>query len=169
MWIGFKGTHNASSLLVQALPGDRCLLTNSFAGLHRGIAALETADPYAVLFGVDKTSREEVRIEAAVRNETGERCTSQLDLRRISETLTAAGIQTHCCSACHTQSLCGTAYWQLLQKFHGREVQLHIPTIRYYRGDFAARLVQACTAFLEEVLLQDTLLGGADGETSFFR
>lgn len=71
MWIGFKGTNNVSSLLVQALPRDRCLLTNSFAGLQRDIAALETADPYVILFGVDKMLREEVRIETAVIRENG--------------------------------------------------------------------------------------------------
>ncbi len=156
MWIGFKGAHNASCLLVRALPGDRCLLTNSFAGLQWDIAALDTADPDAILFGVDKTLQEEVHIETAAHNEAGERCASQLDLRHIHETFAAAGIPHHC-AACHTRSLCGVAYWQLLEKFHGRAVLLPIPTVRYCRGDFAVRLVQACSALSGEgFLLQGT-------------
>ena len=40
IYIGFKGTHNASCRLVQALPGNRYFLTNSFSGLKKDMDVL---------------------------------------------------------------------------------------------------------------------------------
>ena len=40
---GFKGTHNASCRLVQALPGKRYFLTNSFSGLKKDMDVLDSS------------------------------------------------------------------------------------------------------------------------------
>ena len=63
IYIGFKGTHNASCRLVQALPGKRYFLTNSFAGLKKDMDVLDNSYGCAIMFGVDKNLKDAVRIE----------------------------------------------------------------------------------------------------------
>ncbi len=37
LFVGFKGKNNASSVLVEELPSEHLLLTNSFTGLKKDI------------------------------------------------------------------------------------------------------------------------------------
>ena len=62
--IGFKGKNNLSGELVKALGQDYCLLTNSFGGLKKDIDSIGTGYDRVMLFGVDKTLTDTVRIES---------------------------------------------------------------------------------------------------------
>lgn len=128
LFVGFKGKNNSSGLLAESISPDHLLLTNSFAGLKRDIDSVSGEYDRIVLFGVDKNLTSNVRIEkAAVLN--GEKITSLLELEKIADALNFAGIQT-LISDTPTAYLCNEAYMHLLEKYSGRAVLIHIPTIK---------------------------------------
>ena len=128
LFVGFKGKNNSSGLLAESISPDHLLLTNSFAGLKRDIDSVSGEYDRVVLFGVDKNLTSNVRIEkAAVVN--GEKITSILELEKIADALNFAGIQT-LISDTPTAYLCNEAYMHLLEKYSGRAVLIHIPTIK---------------------------------------
>ncbi len=124
--IGFKGKNNLSGELVKALGQDYCLLTNSFGGLKKDIDSIGTGYGRVMLFGVDKTLTDTVRIES-IAEKDGIRCSSALELNRMAEAFSKAGLETKV-SEIPTAYLCNEAYWHLLRKFSGRAVLIHIPT-----------------------------------------
>ncbi len=132
LYIGFKGKNNSSSMLVNSLSSQGCLLTNSFAGLKKDIDNLSGDYDEVYLFGVDKTLTDSFRIEQCADRENI-RLTTALDLKVISERLSAAGIKSTV-SDNPTHFLCNEAYWYLLEKYRGRAVLIHIPTIKNYMG-----------------------------------
>lgn len=132
LYIGFKGKNNSSSMLVNSLSSQGCLLTNSFAGLKKDIDNLSGDYDEVYLFGVDKTLTDSFRIEQCADRENI-RLTTALDLKVISERLSAAGIKSTL-SDNPTHFLCNEAYWYLLEKYRGRAVLIHIPTIKNYMG-----------------------------------
>ena len=132
LYIGFKGKNNSSSLLVNSLSSQGCLLTNSFAGLKKDIDNLSGDYDEVYLFGVDKTLTDSFRIEQCADRENI-RLTTALDIKVISERLSAAGIKSTV-SDKPTRFLCNEAYWYLLEKYQGRAVLIHIPTIKNYLG-----------------------------------
>lgn len=132
LYIGFKGKNNSSSILVNSLSSQGCLLTNSFAGLKKDIDNLSGDYDAVYLFGVDKTLTDSFRIEQCADRENI-RLTTALDLKVISERLSAAGIKSTL-SDNPTHFLCNEAYWYLLEKYRGRAVLIHIPTIKNYMG-----------------------------------
>ena len=127
-YIGFKGRNNSSSMLVNALPQPHYLLTNSFAGLKKDIDKLPAEYDAIYLFGVDRNLTDSFRIEQCA-DRNGIRLSSVLDLKEISERLSAAGIKSTV-SKTPTHYLCNEAYWFLLEKYQGRAVLIHIPTKR---------------------------------------
>ena len=82
LYIGFKGKNNASSILVKNISDDSYLLTNSFSGLQRDIESINVNYDYVVLFGIDKSLKDTVRIEKAAEKETKE--FSVLNIEKIS-------------------------------------------------------------------------------------
>ena len=148
LYIGFKGIHNASCRLVQALPGNRYFLTNSFSGLKKDMDVLGSYCGCAIIFGVDKNLRDAVRIEKTARCENEIKLYSLLDLKRISESLTAADVKNSI-SDNPTQYLCNEAYYYALQKFRGKAVLIHIPTIKYADDTFLQRIKRAFRSCLE--------------------
>lgn len=132
LYIGFKGKNNSSSMLVNSLSSQNCLLTNSFAGLKKDIDNLSGDYDAVYLFGADKTLTDSFRIERCADRENI-RLTTVLDLKAISERLSAAGIKSTV-SDTPTHFLCNEAYWYLLEKYRGKAVLIHIPTIKNYIG-----------------------------------
>ena len=130
LYIGFKGNNNSSSKLVKALSQEPYLLTNSFAGLKRDIDALPTDYDAVYLFGADKNLTDSFRIEQFAAKENA-RLTTALDLADILGRLSDAGINSTI-SKTPTHYLCNEAYWHLLEKYHGRAVLIHIPTIKNF-------------------------------------
>lgn len=135
--IGFKGKHNASSIVAKSISKESYLLTNSFEGLKRDIESLNGPFDYVVLFGADKNLRDRVRIERAAEKETRE--FSSLDLYAMSVQLDTAGIP-NCISEQPTHYLCNDAYWHLLQKFNRKAVLIHIPSIKNISDPLIERL-----------------------------
>ena len=148
LYIGFKGIHNASCRLVQALQGNRYFLTNSFSGLKKDIDVLDSSCGCAIIFGVDKNLKNTVRIEKTARCENGIKLYSLLNLERISESLIAADVKSNI-SDNPTQYLCNEAYCYALQKFRGNAVLIHIPTIKYADDAFIQRIKRAFSSCLE--------------------
>ena len=148
LYIGFKGIHNASFRLVQALPGNRYFLTNSFSRLKKDMDVLDSSCRCAIIFGVDKNLKDAVRIEKTARCENEIKLYSLLDLERISESLAAADVKNSI-SDNPTQYLCNEAYYYALQKFRGKAVLIHIPTIKYADDAFIQRIKRAFSSSLE--------------------
>lgn len=129
LFVGFKGKNNASSVLVEELTPEYLLLTNSFTGLKKDIDSICEEYDQVIMFGVDKTLTSRVRIEKYAAKE-GIRCASKLDLGKIAESINSAGVQV-VISERPTAYLCNEAYWHALNKFSGRAVFIHIPTVKH--------------------------------------
>ena len=129
LFVGFKGKNNTSSVLVEALSPEHLLLTNSFTGLKKDIDSIRKDYDQVIMFGVDKTLTSTVKIEKYAAKE-GINSSSKLDLKKLAESVNAAGIQA-VVSESPTAYLCNEAYWHALNKFSGRAVFIHIPTIKH--------------------------------------
>ena len=112
------------------MPGQHFLLTNSFAGLRNDIDKLPADFDAVYLFGADKNLVDSFRIEQCAEKE-GVRLTTALDLDGISEHLSKTGIKNSI-SKTPTHYLCNEAYWYLLERYRGKAVLIHIPTIKNY-------------------------------------
>ena len=134
LYIGFKGQNNSSAALVNSLPGQHVLLTNSFTGLRRDIDGLSAEYDRICLFGADKSLTDSFRIEQCAEKD-GVRLATELDTADISKRLAEAGIKS-VISDTPTQYLCNEAYWCLLEKYRGRAVLIHIPTMRNFSSMF---------------------------------
>ena len=141
IYIGFKGKNNASSALVNLLSERPYLLTNSFSGVKSDIEKLAETYNYVLMFGVDKNLKNSVRIEKFAERE-GIRLVSDLDLDDISKHLSEVGVMNFV-SNTSTHYLCNEAYWFALQKYNGRAVFIHIPTIKNAGGELREKMKEA--------------------------
>ena len=137
LYIGFKGKNNASCILAKSISADSYLLTNSFDGLKRDIELLNDYYDYIIVFGIDKKLKDTVRIEKVAEKEC--RVFSVLDLKNISVRLNSVGILNNI-SDTPTHYLCNEAYWYLLQKFKGKAVLIHVPSIKNLNEVFIEKL-----------------------------
>ena len=132
LFIGFKGKNNSSAMLVDHLSSHKFLLTYSFAGIKKDIDSLTAEYDKVYLFGADKNLTDSFRIEkCAERN--GIQLSTILDTEDIRKKLAHAGI-TSTISDEPTHYLCNEAYWWLLEKYKGKAVLIHIPTIKHFDG-----------------------------------
>ena len=144
IFMGFKGKNNNSSLIAQTLAenyGHCLLLTNSFCGLQKDIEEVADAYQAAFLFGIDKTLRNEIRIET-IAQKNSEKCRTKIDFLKLSGRFEAAGIK-YSVSGTPTFYLCNEAYWFALQKFKGNAILIHIPTVKNADENFAENIKQA--------------------------
>lgn len=125
---GFKGKNNSSGKLVQSISENYRLLTNSFNGVKKDIDDINEDFSFLIMFGCDNNLKDSVRIER-VAEKNGEKVASTLNLENISKNLIAAEINNFI-SDNPGYYLCNEAYWHALQKFNGRAVFIHIPTIK---------------------------------------
>ena len=131
LYIGFKGQNNSSAILVNSLSGQHCLLTNSYAGLKRDIDNLIADYDEVYLFGADKSLSDSFKIEQYAEKE-GKQLTTILDLNEVVKRLSVSGMKSTI-SKKATHYLCNEAYWYLLEKYRGRAVLIHIPTLKHFR------------------------------------
>lgn len=141
IYIGFKGKNNASATLAEYLSEKPYLLTNSFGGVKRDIDNLADDYDYVLMFGVDKKLNDSVRIEGVAERE-GVCLLSDLNLDDISKCLDSAGVMNYI-SDTPTHYLCNEAYWFALQKYKGKVVLIHIPTIKNLGDDFLEKMLNA--------------------------
>lgn len=138
LFVGFKGKNNASSMLAEQLSPNPLLLTNSFSGIRRDIDSICNEYDCLVMFGIDKTLINSVRIER-IASLNGIKKVSNLDLQRLKENLTVKGVPAEI-SEIPTAYLCNEAYWRVLDKFSGRAVFIHIPTMKNEDEGFVDRM-----------------------------
>lgn len=129
LYVGFKGSHNPSCQLVSALPGNKLFLTNSIPGLTRDIVGISETYDAVYLFGIDKNLSNTVRIETCA--QTGDHIlATALDPIPLQTALTSHGLSAFIAHT-PTHYLCNEAYYQLLLKFHGNALLIHIPGLRH--------------------------------------
>lgn len=114
------------------------LLTNSFEGVKRDIEAIEGNYDFVIMFGCDKSLKSCVRIERFAEKD-GIKCQTRLDVKLLSETLVRDGVE-NIISETPTHYLCNEAYWYALQKFEGRVVFIHIPTLKNIDENFISKM-----------------------------
>ena len=144
IFMGFKGKNNNSSIIAQALAenyGHCLLLTNSFYGVQKDIEDIAGVYQAAFLFGIDKTLRNEIRIET-IAQKNSENFRTKIDFQKLSGHFEAAGILCTI-SDSPTFYLCNEAYWYALQKFKGNAILIHIPTIKNADESFAENIKKA--------------------------
>lgn len=115
-----------------------CLLTNSFEGVKRDINAIEGSYDFVIMFGCDKSLKDCVRIECFAEKD-GVKCETSLDVKLLSETLTRDGVE-NIISETPTQYFCNEAYWYVLQKFEGKAIFIHIPTLKNLDENFISKM-----------------------------
>ena len=130
LYIGFKGRNNSSAILVNSLSGQHSLLTNSYAGLKRDIDNLPADYDEVYLFGADKSLSDTFRIEKYAEKD-GKQLSTILDINELAERLSVSGIKSTI-SKKTSHYLCNEAYWHLIEKYQGRAVLIHIPTIKHF-------------------------------------
>ena len=138
LFVGFRGKNNASGLLAEQLSSDHLLLTNSFAGLKKDLDSVSKEYEYIMMFGVDKTLTSSVRIEK-VASVASQKLVSVFDLNSLERAMNDAGIPA-LLSETPTTYLCNEAYWYALDKYSGRAVFIHIPTIKHLDDTFFERM-----------------------------
>ena len=141
LYVGFKGSHNPSCQLVSALPGNKLFLTNSIPGLTRDIAEIPNTYDTVYLFGIDKILKDSIRIETCAQA-CGHTLTTALDIPPLQTVLKKRGL-TATISHTPTHYLCNEAYVQLLQKFHGNALLIHIPGLRHTTEENKKKLLAA--------------------------
>ena len=127
-----------------------CLLTNSFEGVKRDIEAIEGNYDFVIMFGCDKSLKDCVRLECFAEKD-GVKCETRLDVKLLSETLAHDGVE-NVISETPTHYLCNEAYWYALQKFEGRVVFIHIPTLK----NIAENLISKMKEFKNYGILDGT-------------
>ena len=139
LYVGFKGKNNTSFQLVSALDGERLFLTNSFAGVERDIEELSCDYDAVIMFGLDKSLSDAVRIEkmAALHGDT---LSTVLSTEQMAELFVKNGINCEI-SARPTHYLCNDAYYRMLQKTDGRAIFVHIPGSRYMTDELMASII----------------------------
>ena len=141
LFTGFKGKNNSSATLAERSGGEYLLLTNSFAGLKKDIDQIKEKYGLVIMFGIDKTLSSSVRIEKSAMKD-GMKTSSGKDLEKVKESLRSNGIEAKI-SDNPKNCLCNEAYWHVLQKFSGRAVFIHIPTIKHADEIFIEKMISA--------------------------
>lgn len=115
-----------------------CLLSNSFEGVKKDIEAIKGNYDFVIMFGCDKSLKDCVRLECSAEKD-GVKCETRLDVKLLSETLVHDGVE-NVISETPTQYLCNEAYWCALQKFEGKAVFVHIPTLKNIDENFISKM-----------------------------
>ena len=141
LYVGFKGKNNTSFQLVSALDGERLFLTNSFAGVERDIEELSCDYDSVIMFGLDKSLSDAVRIEkmAALH---GDMLSTVLPTSQMVERFVKNGINCEI-SERPTHYLCNDAYYRMLRKTNGKAMFVHIPGSRYMTDELMAGIVKS--------------------------
>ena len=141
LYVGFKGKNNTSFQLVSVLGGERLFLTNSFSGIERDIEAMNAEYDAVIMFGLDKTLSNAVRIEnqAALHGDT---LSTVLPTSQMVERFVKNGINCEI-SERTTHYLCNDAYYRMLRKTNGKAMSVHIPGSRYMTDELMAGIVKS--------------------------
>ena len=126
LFTAFKGKQNMSFQLVKKISKDALFLTNSFQGLEKDISLIVFEYNKAIMFGIDKTLNNQIRIETCAKyNE--ELIYSNFDITTLENKLKDFKIP-YITSSNPTNYLCNAAYYHMLKK-NSNTVFIHIPSI----------------------------------------
>ena len=140
LYTGFKGKSNASYQLLSKISGHKLFLTNSFKGLEKDIMNITDKFDLTMMFGLDTSLKETVRIESVAEVDGTEKLTT-VDCKEIRNCLMASGIKC-VVSELPTQYLCNAAYFNVLHKFDGKAVFIHIPSLKNMSENMTDRIVK---------------------------
>ena len=146
----FKGKHNSSAVLIDAVKNEDCIkefLTNSFAGCEREIRELLlTHKPEMVLsFGL-RPDIDQLQIETAA-GMNDHLLHTNCDVAFLENSLAKAGI-SYQISSKPTSYLCNHVYYKGLEciQQHGLDTKMvfiHVPTMkRFQQFDIALRWLE---------------------------
>lgn len=128
LYTGFKGKNNSSYQLLSKISGEKLFLTNSFKGLRNDIGNIAAPYDLVVMFGLDTSLKDMVRIEH-VAHYNGVDKKTKIDCGAICKHMEAYLI-TCTVSEIPTNYLCNVAYFYMLQKVSGKAVFIHIPSLK---------------------------------------
>ena len=141
LYIGFKGKNNTTFRLVSALDGERLFLTNSCSGVERDIETMNADYDAAIMFGLDKTLSNTIRIEKRATLH-GDTLSTVLATAQMAERFVKNGINCEI-SERPTHYLCNDAYYRMLRKTNGKAMFVHIPGSRYMTDELMSGIVKS--------------------------
>ena len=148
LYTGFKGENNSSYQLLSKISGHKLFLTNSFKGLEKDIMNVTDKFDLVVMFGLDTSLKETVRIESVAEAEGKVRVTT-VDCKTICNCLMAHGVE-NVVSEIPTQYLCNMAYFNALHKFEGKAMFIHIPSLKNMSEDMMDRIAKCMEEMANE-------------------
>lgn len=141
LFTAFKGKNNSSYQILSQIWGAKLFLTNSFDGLKNDIESFSDTYDMIIMFGLDKTLKNKVRIEKIAEYE-GVVKTTKVNIERIKDCLTDN--QVECViSDTPTRYLCNAAYFHMLKKTDRKAVFIHIPSLKNMSEDLTKKIVIA--------------------------
>ena len=146
LYTGFRGKNNSSYQLLAKIFGQKLFLTNSFDGLKKDIMNITEQYDLVVMFGLDTRLKDAVRIEKVAEWEN-ERIITQLDCDAICKSMVTCGVPC-VVSNIPTKYLCNAAYFHMLQKFSGKVVFIHIPSLKNMSESMVCKILE-CLEMIE--------------------
>ena len=146
LYTGFKGKNNSSYQLLAKISGQKLFLTNSFDGLKKNIMDVKEEYDLIVMFGLDTSLKDAVRIENVAEWQS-ERIITKLACDAICKSMVAYGIP-YVVSNIPTRYLCNAAYFHMLQKFAGKVVFIHIPSLKNMSESMMCKILE-CLEMIE--------------------
>ena len=140
LYTGFKGKYNSSNKLVELLDGESLYLTNSFKGLRNDIDTIEDVYDKVLMFGLDKTLREEIRFEKVAMRE-GIEIQTKMEIKPYLE-LAQTNEITYTIADKPTYYLCNDAYYHMMCKMECPVLFVHIPSLKNISAIFLNKLIE---------------------------
>ena len=152
LYTGFKGKNNSSYQLLSRILGHKLFLTNSFDGLKKEIMNITDQYDLVVMFGLDTSLKDTVRIESIAEWDGEERAT-EIDCDEICGCLTTNGVRC-AVSNIPTRYLCNAAYFHMLEKVSGKAVFIHIPSTKNMSEGLTEKIVKCMEELEDEYRIQ---------------
>ena len=152
LYTGFKGKNNSSYQLLAKISGQKLFLTNSFDGLKKDIMNVKDSYDLVVMFGLDTSLKDAVRIERSAELGGIERAT-KIDCDEICGCLATNGVRC-AVSNIPTQYLCNAAYFHMLEKVSGKAVFIHIPSTKNMSEGLTEKIVKCMEELKDEYRIQ---------------
>ena len=145
LYTGFKGVHNSSYKLVNAIDGERLFLTNSFRGLERDIVNICQKYDAVCMFGLDKNLKNSIRIEKCAEKD-GKLLWTTLNVEKLSKKVIQKNIE-YLLTDKPTQYLCNEAYFCMLEKVKGNAIFIHIPSVNNMTYELMNKIIEVMHEF----------------------
>ncbi len=153
LYTGFKGKNNSSYQLLSKILGEKLFLTNSFEGLKKDIMNVKDSYDMVVMFGLDISLKDTVRIECVAELDGIERVT-KISCDEICRCLTVNEVRC-AVSNIPTQYLCNAAYFHMLQKVSGKALFIHVPSTKNMSEKLTGEIVKCMEELKDEYRIQE--------------